>query len=85
MQSFSLNRNVERGRRPEGIRSARRRTGLSEDDDALSALVLAILFLWDCWMLAGDGATAVFLSHDEWARCVTSVSCRMIFSGVLWR
>jgi hypothetical protein len=39
---------------------------LAEDDDALSMLVLAILFLWDCWMLAGDGATAVFLSHDEW-------------------
>jgi hypothetical protein len=29
---------------------------LAEDDDALSVLVVAILFLWDCWMLAGDGA-----------------------------
>jgi hypothetical protein len=39
---------------------------LAEDDDALSILVLAILFLWDCWMLSGDGAMAAFLSHDEW-------------------
>ena len=45
---------------------------LAEDDEALSILVLAILFLWDCWMLSDDGATAVFLSHDEWG-----VVCRL--------
>jgi hypothetical protein len=39
---------------------------LGDDDNALSILVVAILFLWDCWMLSGDGATATFLSHDEW-------------------
>ena len=39
---------------------------LGQDDDALSVLVVAVLFLWDCWMLAGDGKTAAFLSHDEW-------------------
>ncbi len=39
---------------------------LGEDDDALSMLVVAILFLWDCWLLAVDGSIAVSLSHDEY-------------------
>jgi hypothetical protein len=36
-----------------------------EDDAGLSILCLAILFLWDCWVLPSDGSPAVHLSHDE--------------------
>jgi hypothetical protein len=38
---------------------------LGEDDAGLSILCLAILFLWDCWVLPADGRPSVFLSHDE--------------------
>jgi hypothetical protein len=38
---------------------------LSEHDDGLSGLVLAVLFLWDCWLLPAGGCRAAFLSHDE--------------------
>ena len=38
---------------------------LSEQDDGLSGLVLAILFLWDCWLLPAGGSKAALLSHDE--------------------
>jgi hypothetical protein len=36
----------------------------SEDDDGLSVLVMAALFLWDCWIYIGNGAV-VMISHDE--------------------
>jgi len=35
-----------------------------EDADGLSILVVASLFLWDCWMYAETGAVAM-ISHDE--------------------
>jgi len=38
---------------------------LSEHDDGLSGLVLATLFLWDCWLLSAGGARSAFVSHDE--------------------
>jgi hypothetical protein len=38
---------------------------LGEDDQALSVLVTAVLFLWDCWLLAPNGRLAAFFSHDE--------------------
>jgi hypothetical protein len=38
---------------------------LGEHEDGLSMLVLALLFLWDCWLLPSGGANAVFVSHDE--------------------
>jgi hypothetical protein len=41
---------------------------LGEPEDGLSVLVLALLFLWDCWLLPSGGATAVFVSHDEFGR-----------------
>jgi len=40
--------------------------GYGEDDQALAVLALAILFLWDCWLLAPDGKRAAFFSHDEY-------------------
>jgi hypothetical protein len=36
-----------------------------EADHGLSVVILAILFLWDAWVLTDAGA-ALFLSHDEW-------------------
>ena len=39
---------------------------LGEDDAALSILCLAVLFLWDCWVLPARGRPAVFVSHDEY-------------------
>lgn len=39
---------------------------LGEDDAALSMLTLAMLFLWDCWVLPSDRRPAVFVSHDEY-------------------
>lgn len=39
---------------------------LGEDDAALSILSLAVLFLWDCWVLPSRGRPAVFVSHDEY-------------------
>jgi hypothetical protein len=38
---------------------------LGESDDGLSALVLAVLFLWDLWLLPAGGKRAVHVSHDE--------------------
>ncbi|MFL5600909.1 MAG: hypothetical protein ACJ78I_10985 [Gemmatimonadaceae bacterium] len=40
-------------------------TQLGESDSGLSILCLAVLFLWDCWVLPADGRPAVFISHDE--------------------
>ena len=39
--------------------------GLNEHDDGLSGLVLALLFLWDCWILPAGGSRAAFVSHNE--------------------
>jgi hypothetical protein len=38
---------------------------LGEDDDAMSVLVTAVFFLWDCWLLEADGRLAAFFCHDE--------------------
>ena len=38
---------------------------LGEDDQALSVLITAVLFLWDCWLLSPNGRLAAFFSHDE--------------------
>ena len=38
---------------------------IGEEDDALSILCAAILFLWDCWLLPSHGRRATFISHDE--------------------
>lgn len=40
-------------------------TRLGESDAGLSVLCLAVLFLWDCWVLPADRRPAVFVSHDE--------------------
>src|SRR5512138_854433 len=45
---------------------------LGEDDEALSVLITAVLFLWDCWLLSTNGRIAVFFSHDEWGTCAAS-------------
>ena len=37
-----------------------------EDDQALAVLALAVLFLWDCWLLSPNGKRAAFFSHDEY-------------------
>lgn len=37
----------------------------TEFDDALSVTTLAILFLWDCFVLTRNGRPALWLSHDE--------------------
>jgi len=36
----------------------------NEDDDGLSVLVMAALFLWDCWIYT-ENRTVVMISHDE--------------------
>jgi hypothetical protein len=40
---------------------------VGEEDFALSMVVLAILSLWDCWLLPSGAGQALFLSHDEFA------------------
>jgi hypothetical protein len=37
----------------------------NEYDDALSFLIWAALFLWDCHVISGESGYSVFLSHDE--------------------
>ena len=37
-----------------------------EDDVALSFLVIALLFLWDAWLITARGEVAIFMSHDEY-------------------
>jgi putative intracellular protease/amidase len=37
----------------------------NETDAALSFLVIAVLFLWDAYLLAADGSVSLFVSHDE--------------------
>ena len=39
---------------------------LGEDDAALSMVCLAVLFLWECWVLPKSDRPAVFVSHDEY-------------------
>jgi hypothetical protein len=39
---------------------------LSDRDDAVSVLSLALLFFWDCHVLSGDGHLVFSCSHDEW-------------------
>jgi hypothetical protein len=36
-----------------------------ENDDGLSVVILALLFLWDVWILDGERRGAVLFSHDE--------------------
>ncbi len=44
--------------------------GRDETDAGLSLMALAILFLWDCWLLLPGGQMACFLSHDEYGAIV---------------
>jgi len=37
-----------------------------ESQDGLSLLVLALLFLWDSWLITSGGNKAAFVSHDEY-------------------
>ena len=37
----------------------------NDDEDGLSVLILACLFLWDCWMYS-EGGIIIELSHDEY-------------------
>jgi hypothetical protein len=37
----------------------------SERDDAVSILVLSILYLWDCHVLSAKGDQALYVSHDQ--------------------
>jgi hypothetical protein len=46
-------------------------TQMGEDDEALSWLTIALLFLWDAWLLAPDSQLAVFVSHDEYGEVCT--------------
>jgi hypothetical protein len=39
------------------------RTG--ESADGLSMFVVAVLYLWDCWLFNANGSACVFVSHDE--------------------
>ena len=48
----------------------------SESDDALSFLIWAALFLWDCHVVSGQTGYSVFLSHDE-------IGCARFTSGFL--
>jgi hypothetical protein len=36
-----------------------------ESADGLSMFVLAVLFLWDCWLINANSSGCVFVSHDE--------------------
>jgi hypothetical protein len=45
---------------------------LGERDAGLSILCLAMLFLWDCWLLPSDSRPAVFVSHDEYGMVAPS-------------
>jgi hypothetical protein len=38
----------------------------SERDDAVSILVISVLYLWNCHVLSADGDQALFVSHDEY-------------------
>ena len=40
---------------------------IGESEEGLSLLVLATLFLWDCWILPIASNHALFVSHDEYA------------------
>ena len=44
---------------------------LGEDSDALSFLSVALLFLWDAYLLSAGGEVAVFVSHDEYGVLLT--------------
>jgi hypothetical protein len=37
-----------------------------EDDLGVSFFALALLFLWDAWLLSESGELAIFVSHDEY-------------------
>jgi hypothetical protein len=41
----------------------------SERDDAVSILVLSVLYLWNCHVLSAAGDQALFVSHDEYGWC----------------
>jgi hypothetical protein len=38
----------------------------AEREDAVSILVLSVLYLWNCHVLSANGDQAVFVSHDEY-------------------
>ena len=45
---------------------------LNEADAGLSLFVVAILFLWDCWLLLPNGQVACYISHDEYGDILTA-------------
>ena len=58
-----------------------------EDEEGLSVLVLAVLFLWDCWLLSAAQRPAVFVSHDEYGVIaghadVAGLRCRLEAFGI---
>lgn len=38
-----------------------------ESDDAVSIVLMALVFSWDCTVLAGNERVAFFCSHDDWS------------------
>jgi hypothetical protein len=38
----------------------------AERDDAISILVISVLYLWNCHVLSARGDQALFVSHDEY-------------------
>lgn len=38
----------------------------TERDDAVSILVLSVLYLWNCHVLSAEGDQALFVSHNEY-------------------
>ncbi len=40
--------------------------GQDEIEDAISFVTLAVLFLWDCYVLTPGGKKLLFFSHDEY-------------------
>lgn len=39
---------------------------MGEDADGISFLAVAMLFLWDAYLLSASGSVAAFISHDEY-------------------
>jgi len=40
---------------------------IKDKDDAVSLILISLLFIWDCHILAESGQEAVHISHDEFA------------------
>lgn len=40
--------------------------GKDQIEDAISFVTIAVLFLWDCYVVSSKRANILFFSHDEW-------------------